>query len=231
MSDSLMDLLGESEPSKPKRSRNKKKVKGNYKPTVGQWRISLVASLIWCAAIGLVVSDAIISWYGFDKISLSPLICIVLTLVIFVVQLGVGILHSLGVNFTELMGDSGDDWGESFWKWVLIGVYFLDISSNMITMNVFESFWMIPTDIWGGLGGIFLAIAGGTLLTFADEMLFRLHDKISIESKANKYLAKRMVVEQTLSETYLREMRSLAKDKAKLQAQSEGNSWTFGDHL
>ena len=217
--------------SRTSRTSRIRKAKGNYKPGVGQWRIDLVKNLIFVAAITLVVSDGVISWMGLTKVAMGDMVAIVLTTLIFVTQLGVGILHALGVNFRDLMVDSGDDWGNTFWVYVLLGIYFLDIASNMIAMQLIESVVLIADDVIGGIGGVFLAVAGGTLLTFADEMLFRLHDKIAIESKSNKVLSERMKIEQQLHNVYLKEVKSLGREKAKAEAQNEGGNWTFGDHL
>lgn len=217
--------------SKGKSQYSKKKARQRFKPVVAQWRLELVRLLVLIAAFCLIVYDAYVSYRGFQKIRIGEHAPIIFSLLIFVVQLGVGILHALGDDFGDIVTSRSDSWENKIWGYFLVVIYAIDTLSNVIEFGFFSRFSTPLIDPVEQIGGALLIIGLGFGLTFADETLLRLYDRVDIAVRRNNIFSRRYKMTVDAHNRYISTARSLALEKAELQAQNEGANWQFGEHL
>ncbi|MFQ4134774.1 hypothetical protein PGN35_000470 [Nodosilinea sp. PGN35] len=185
---------------------------------IGNGRVTLIKFVAVVAAVALTIFDSKVSYDGFKLMTLPQFVPLVLALLIFVVQLCSGAVQQLGMN--PFYGVGGSPMMDFVWRWVLIGVYVIDIGSNAIAFGVptyltplrairapVESFTMAL---------VLLLLAA--LLTFGDEVLLRLADRLDLGSKANSAAAHKLAVE---TEAYNRYLQSY-KTRALAQAEAMG---------
>lgn len=189
---------------------------------IGHSRVSLIKFLAIVAAVALTVFDAKVSWDGFKLMTLPQFVPLVLALLIFVVQLTTGAVQQLGMN--PFYGVGGSPLMDFLWRWVLIGVYVIDIGSNAIAFGVPAYLTPIrairsPVD---SLTMALVLLLLSALLTFGDEILLRLVDRLDLGSKANAAAARKLAIDQDSYSRYLTgyKARALAQaDAAGEQAQ------------
>jgi len=166
-------------------------------------RIGIIKFVAVVAAVALTVFDAKVSWDGFKMMFLPEYVPLVLALLIFVVQLGTGAVQQLGMN--PFYGVGGSPLMDFIWRWVLIGVYVIDVGSNAIAFNVQR--YLSPMALMGApveaitMAVVLLLLA--TLLTFGDEILLRLADRLDLGSKANAAAARKLAIDQAAYDRYL----------------------------
>ena len=214
-----------------KSNNNKKRTTRKYKPAISQWRLDFVRLTVLLTAFALIVYDAYVSYQGFHRLDVGRHAPIVFCVLIFSTQLAVGVLHALGDDFGDVMVDSGHDWGNTVWKTVLKILYAIDIMSNAVEFGLFDR-WSSPlaTPV-ETFGGAVLIIGMAVGLTFADECLLRLYDRVQLAASKNWVYTRRY--RHTLSQhhKYLSVVNQLSGEKAENQAQYEADQWKFGDNL
>lgn len=181
---------------------------------IGHGRVSLIKFVAVVAAVALTVFDAKVSWDGFRMMALPEYVPLVLALLIFVVQLSSGAVQQLGMN--PFYGVGGSPMMDFIWRWVLIGVYVLDIGSNAIAFNVqkylaWQSLMIAPIEAVT-MALVLLLLAA--LLTFGDEILLRLVDRLEIGSKANAAAARKLAIDSAAYDRYLSGYKSRALAQA-----------------
>lgn len=180
----------------------------------GNGRINLIKFVAIVAAVALTVFDAKVSWDGFTMMSLPKYVPLVLALLIFVVQLCSGAVQQLGMN--PFYGVGGSPMMDFIWRWVLVSVYVIDIGSNAIAFNVQS--YLTPAAIMVApvesltLATVRLLLAA--LLTFGDEILLRLVDRLDLGSKANAAAARKLAIDQAAYDRYLKGYKSRALAQA-----------------
>ena len=214
--------------SQPKRKRNYRK---QFRPTVAQWRLELIRLVVLLTAFVLIVYDAYVSYLGFLKLDIGDHAPIIFCVLIFVVQLGVGILHASGEDFSDVKGDSGTDWLNGAWVSVLWILYGVDIVSNAIEFGFFSRFSTPLLDPWEQVGGALLIVGMAVGLTFADETLMRLYDRVNVAAKRNHVLSRRYRINIQAHHRYLATAQAGAINRAEGQGQYEGGQWDFGENL
>lgn len=219
--------MTEQPKNKSKAKRNRRK----FKPAVAQWRLDLVKLVVLCTAFALIVYDAWVSYQGFKRLDVGDHAPIVFCFLIFASQLAVGVLHALGDDFTDVMADSQTAWGNLVWKGVLVTLYLVDIMSNAVEFGFFDR-WSSPlgdpVEAFGG-GLLILGMAWG--LTFADETLLRLYDRVQLAAAKNYIFAKRYRQNIAQHQRYLKSANQVGLDRAETQGQYEGGQWEFGEQL
>lgn len=208
-----------------------KRYQKRTKPAVAQWRIDFIKLLVLITAFALIVYDAFVSYQGFRRLDVGDHAPAIFCVLIFVTQLGVGVLHALGEEFTNVMADSGHGWGNTIWKIVLVILYSTDIMSNAIEFGFFDR-WdsplLNPVETFGG-ALLIMAMAWG--LTFADETLLRLYDRVEQASAKNNIFARRYRQTVAQHKRYLAVVHEYQMEQAANKAQYEGAQWKFGDNL
>lgn len=179
-------------------------------------RISLIKFVAIVAAVALTVFDAKVSWDGFGMMTLPEYVPLVLALLIFVVQLCSGAVQQLGMN--PFYGVGGSPLMDFIWRWVLVGVYVIDVGSNAIAFNV-QSYLTWPALAFSPVEAITMAVVLlllSALLTFGDEILLRLVDRLDLGSKANAAAARKLGIDQAAYDRYLKgyQARALAQADA-----------------
>lgn len=217
--------------SKGKSNYSRKKNKQRFKPVVAQWRLELVRLLVLVAAFCLITYDAYVSFLGFQRVKVGEHAPIIFSILIFVVQLGVGILHALGDDFSDIVTARSESWENRMWVYFLVTIYALDILSNVIEFGFFTRFSTPLLDPVEQIGGALLIIGLGVGLTFADETLLRLYDRVDIAVRRNNVFARRYRMSIDAHNRYISTARGLSLEKAEQLAQSEGQNWQFGDNL
>ncbi|NEQ46998.1 MAG: hypothetical protein F6K00_27040 [Leptolyngbya sp. SIOISBB] len=194
---------------------------------VSSKRIELIKTVAVIAAVCLTVYDAYVSYQGFRQLQLPNQAPIVLALLILIVQLASGAIQQLGMNPFRGIGGSGPM--DFVWIWVLASVYVIDVGSNAIAFGAgpYFSFWrLIRLDIDGiGMGLVILMLAG--LLTFGDEILLRLVDRLVVGSRANEASAKKAGIDTKAYNRYLHgyEQRAIAQADVAGQHASVDFEW------
>lgn len=217
--------------TKQKSQYSKKKSQRRFKPVVAQWRLELVRLLVLIAAFCLVAYDAYVSYRGFRRMAIGDHAPIIFSILIFVVQLGVGILHALGDDFGDIVTGRSDSWENRIWVYFLVVIYGIDTLSNVIEFGFFTRFSTPLIDPVERFGGALMILGLGFGLTFADETLLRLYDRVDIAVRRNNIFARRYRMIVDSHNRYISTARSLALEKAELQAQGEGANWQFGENL
>ncbi|MGB3309966.1 MAG: hypothetical protein WBG32_00130 [Nodosilinea sp.] len=177
-------------------------------------RIGLIKFVAIVAAVALTVFDAKVSWDGFRMMTLPEYVPLVLALLIFVVQLCSGAVQQLGMN--PFYGVGGSPLMDFIWRWVLIGVYVIDVGSNAIAFNV-QSYLTWSALVFSPIEAITMAVVLlllSALLTFGDEILLRLVDRLDLGSKANAAAARKLGIDQAAYDRYLKGYQSRALAQA-----------------
>jgi hypothetical protein len=190
---------------------------------VGNGRIKFVKFLAVVGAVALTVFDAKVSLDGFRMLTLPQYVPIVLALLIFVVQLCSGAVQQLGMN--PFYGVGGSTLMDFVWRWVLVGVYVIDVGSNAIAFNVQQyltvgAFMLAPVESFT-MAIVLLLLSA--LLTFGDEILLRLVDRLDLGSKANAAAARKLAIDQAAYIRYLKGYEA----KALAQADAAGEQSTI----
>ena len=147
-----------------------------HRPKVTQWRLDTTLSFVIGIAIALVLYDAYVSYMGFQKLGLEGHGPFIFAGLIFVTQMGVGLLHALGEDFRDVKAGSDTEFLNNVWAWVLFIIYGVDIASNSLEFGLMEYLGrVIPAPV-EGIGGVLLVLALATLLCFGDEILLRIFD-------------------------------------------------------
>jgi hypothetical protein len=114
------------------------------------------------------------------------------------------------------------------WIWVLASVYVIDVGSNAIAFGAgqYLSFWGIirnPDNL--GMAGVILMLA--CLLTFGDEILLRLVDRLVVGSRANDASAQKAGIDTKAYNRYLKgyEQRAIANADRAGQSASVDFDW------
>jgi hypothetical protein len=184
-----------------------------------QKRVELIKTTAIAAAIALTVYDAYVSYQGFRQLQLPNQAPLVLALLILVVQLASGAIQQLGMNPFRGVGGSG--FMDFMWIWVLASVYVIDVGSNAIAFGAgqYLSFWGIirnPDNL--GMAGVILMLA--CLLTFGDEILLRLVDRLVVGSRANDASAQKAGIDTRAYHRYLKGYEARAMQNADRAGQS-----------
>lgn len=170
---------------------------------VSQKRVELIKTGAIVAAVALTFYDAYVSWQGFRTLGLPNQAPIVLALLILVVQLCSGAVQQLGMNPFRGVGGSG--FMDFMWTWVLASVYVIDIGSNAIAFGAGQYFSFArftSLDLDGlAMGGILVMLA--CLLTFGDEILLRLVDRLVVGARANDASAQKAGIDSRAYRRYL----------------------------
>jgi hypothetical protein len=182
---------------------------------MGHGRITLIKFVAIVAAVALTVFDAKVSWDGFKLMSLPEFVPLVLALLIFVVQLCSGAVQQLGMN--PFYGVGGSPLMDFIWRWVLIGVYVIDVGSNAIAFGVPTYLTPLramrsPVD---SLTMAVVLLLLSALLTFGDEILLRLVDRLDLGSKANAAAARKVAIDQDAYNRYLKGYKASALAQAE----------------
>jgi hypothetical protein len=181
----------------------------------GHGRITLIKFVAIVAAVALTVFDAKVSWDGFKLMTLPEFVPLVLALLIFVVQLCSGAVQQLGMN--PFYGVGGSPLMDFIWRWVLIGVYVIDVGSNAIAFGVPTYLTPLramrsPVD---SLTMAVVLLLLSALLTFGDEILLRLVDRLDLGSKANAAAARKVAIDQDAYNRYLKGYKASALAQAE----------------
>lgn len=186
---------------------------------IGRTRVKLIIYASVAAAVALTVFDAKVSYDGFKSLSLAEYVPIVLAGLIFLVQLCAGALQQLGMN--PFYGVGGSPLLDFVWRWVLAGVYVLDVGSNAIAFNMqryltIQALRSAPVDSIT-MAVILLLLA--CLLTFGDEILLRLVDRLLFGSKANEVSAMKLAIDVEAYNRFLAGYKANAIAKADAAAE------------
>ena len=180
----------------------------------------MVKTVAIMAAVALTVYDAYVSYQGFRIMSLPQIAPIVLALLILIVQLASGAIQQLGMNPFRGVGGSGVM--DFMWIWVLASVYVIDIGSNAIAFGAGSYFSvgsLLRVDLDGlAMGAIIVMLA--CLLTFGDEILLRLVDRLVVGSRANEASARKAGIDTKAYNRYLTGYEQRAMSQADRAGQS-----------
>lgn len=181
---------------------------------ISRKRVQMIHKVALVAAVLLTVYDAYVSYTGFQMLALPQHAPLVLAALIFVIQLSSGVIQQLGMNpFKGVGGSEGMDF---VWRWVLVSVYVIDVGSNAIAFGVGShangsALRSRPLD---ALAMSTLLVLLSLLLTFGDEILLRLVDRIQIGSRANDASAIKTDIEVAAYRRYLTGYRERAIEYA-----------------
>jgi hypothetical protein len=165
-------------------------------------------------AVALTVFDAKVSYDGFRQLALPQYVPLVLALLILSIQLASGAVQQLGMNpFRGVGGSSAMDF---LWRWVLISVYVIDIGSNAIAFGIGQRLtWTnLVSNPVEALTMPLVLLLLSCLLTFGDEILLRLVDRLDIGSKANEMAARKTGIDRNAYARYLRGYEKRAYEQA-----------------
>ncbi len=161
-----------------------------YRPDASPWRIDLIKLALLGGAFAVVVYDATVSHAGFVKLGLEPRACLVFAGIIGITQLAIAVLNALGDDVLSIKAGSGMGVLDGVWGWVVAGIYCIDIASNAVAFGIGTQLGALTSSGWLNAGGNALLVLGlSALLTFADELCFRLYDKIEYASRRNRVYA------------------------------------------
>lgn len=194
---------------------------------VSKSRVKLIKTVAVVAAVALTIYDAYVSYQGFRRLGLPNQAPIVLALLILVVQLASGAIQQLGMNPFKGVGGSGPM--DFVWTWVLASVYVIDVGSNAIAFGAGEYFsmWRVIRLDFDGLAMGFILLALACLLTFGDEILLRLVDRLMVGGRANDASAKKSDIDQKAYNRYLKgyEQRAIANADRAGQSATVDFDW------
>lgn len=183
-------------------------------------RVRLIQMGAILAAVALTAYDAYVSYQGFQALSLPNQAPLVLALLILVIQLASGSIQQLGMN--PFRGVGGSDTMDFLWRWVLASVYLIDVGSNAIAFGIpahanFAAFRSRPLD---ALGMSLILLALSALLTFGDEILLRLVDRLVVGSRANHASARKAEIDMKAYRRFLKGYEGRALDNADRAGQN-----------
>lgn len=183
---------------------------------VSRVRVSLIIYLAVIAAVALTVFDAKISLDGFRLMSLPQYVPIVLASLIFIVQLNAGAIQQLGMN--PFYGVGGSPMLDFIWRWVLAGIYVIDVGSNAIAFRIqqYLTFQALRFDPVGSITMAIVMFVLALLLTFGDELLLRMAERLDQGAKANAAAARKMSIDQTAYNRYLVGYQTKALEQADI---------------
>lgn len=187
---------------------------------ISKSRVKLIQSGAVAAAVALTCYDAYVSYQGFRMLSLPDHAPIVLALLILVIQLASGSIQQLGMDpFRGVGGSSAMDF---LWRWVLASVYVIDIGSNAIAFGVgpYLTAEALTTRPMDSVAYALILLALSALLTFGDEILLRLVDRLVVGSRANEASANKAEIDTTAYGRYLQGYRERALSQADRAGQS-----------
>ena len=181
---------------------------------ISSGRVKLIKTVAIVAAVALTIFDAKISYDGFRQLDLPQYVPLVLAGLIFVIQLASGAIQQLGMSpFRGVGGSEVMDW---FWRWCLISVYVIDIGSNAIAFGVGREFTTVSlmTQPVESITITVVLVALACLLTFGDEILLRLVDRLDVGARANDMAAKKGGIDRRAYEQFLRQYEQRARAQA-----------------
>ena len=186
---------------------------------ISKGRVQLIKTVAVIAAVALTAYDAFVSYQGFGALALPKHAPLVLALLILVVQLASGAIQQLGMNPFRGVGGSG--FMDFIWTWVLASVYVIDVGSNAIAFGLgqYLSFWAVirnPDNL--GMAGVILMLSA--LLTFGDEILLRLVDRLTVGARANDASADKSNIDTRAYHRYLKGYEQRASSQADRAGQS-----------
>jgi len=194
---------------------------------VSKSRVKLIKTVAVVAAIALTIYDAYVSHQGFRRLGLPNQAPIVLALLILVVQLASGAIQQLGMNPFKGVGGSGPM--DFVWTWVLASVYVIDVGSNAIAFGAgqYFSMWRFIRLDFDGIAMGFVLLVLASLLTFGDEILLRLVDRIVVGSRANDASAQKADIDTKAYNRYLKgyEQRAIANADRAGQSATVDFDW------
>ena len=201
-----------------------------HRPKVTQWRLDTTLLFVIGISIALVIYDAFVSYLGFQKLGLEGHGPFIFAGLIFVTQMGVGLLHALGEDFRDVKAGSDTEFINNVWSWILFIIYGTDIASNSFEFGLMDYISRGLVAPIEGFGGALLVLALATLLCFGDEILLRIFDKINVARAKNRAYAKHHNAAIKASDAYLMHYQDRAVQDAEVQGRKEG-SYSFGDGL
>jgi len=171
---------------------------------ISNQRVQMIKSLAQVGAIALTIFDAKVSYDGFRQLALPQYVPLVLALLILSIQLASGAVQQLGMNPFRGVGGSG--LMDFMWRWVLISVYVIDIGSNAIAFGIdqlltLQNLLLNPVE---ALTMPLVLLLLSCLLTFGDEILLRLVDRLDVGSKANEMAARKSGIDRNAYNRYLK---------------------------
>lgn len=176
--------------------------------------MNLIKTLAQIGAVALTIFDAKVSYDGFMALALPQYVPIVLALLILSIQLASGAVQQLGMN--PFRGVGGSSVMDFFWRWVLVSVYVIDIGSNAIAFNI-SQYLVLQNILLNPVEALTMPIVLlllACLLTFGDEILLRLVDRLDIGSKANEMAARKTGIDRDAYARYLQGYRQRAYTQA-----------------
>ncbi len=187
---------------------------------ISKSRVKLIKTGAIAAAVALTFYDAFVSYEGFRMLALPDHAPIVLAVLILVIQLASGSIQQLGMDPFHGVGGSGAM--DFLWRWVLASVYVIDIGSNAIAFGVGQH---LTTDALRGrpldaMAQSLILLALSALLTFGDEILLRLVDRLVVGSRANDASAQKADIDTRAYNRYLKGY----QERAIAQAERAGQS-------
>jgi hypothetical protein len=124
-------------------------------------------------------------------------------------------------------GVGGSGVMDFMWTWVLISVYVIDVGSNAIAFGAGQ--YLGWTNIQNpdnlAMGGIIIMLS--LLLTFGDEILLRLVDRILVGSRANAAASQKWAVDSTAYEKYLKGYKTRAISQAERAGENASISFDW----
>ena len=171
---------------------------------ISNQRVQMIKALAQIGAIALTVFDAKVSYDGFGQLTLPQYVPLVMALLILSIQLASGAVQQLGMN--PFRGVGGSDLMDFMWRWVLISVFVISINSNAIAFGInqrltWQNIVLKPVE---ALTMPIVLLLLSCLLTFGDEILLRLVDRLDIGSKANEMAAKKTGIDRNAYNRYLK---------------------------
>jgi hypothetical protein len=136
--------------------------------------------------------------------ALPQYVPLVLALLILSIQLASGSVQQLGMN--PFQGVGGSVAMDFIWRWVLIGVYVIDIGSNAIAFGMGQHLNLanIQSDPIAAFTMPLVLLLLSCLLTFGDEILLRLVDRLDVGARANRMAALKGSIDQKAYAEYLK---------------------------
>lgn len=194
---------------------------------ISKSRVKLIKTGAIVAAVALTIYDAYVSYQGFRKLGLPNQAPIVIALLILVVQLASGAIQQLGMNPFKGVGGSG--FMDFMWTWVLASVYVIDVGSNAIAFGAGEYFsvWRLIRLDFDGISMGFILLMLACLLTFGDEILLRLVDRLVVGARANDASAQKADIDTKAYNRYLKgyEQRAISNADRAGQSASVDFDW------
>lgn len=190
------------------------------KPRASNTRITAIIFLTVVVALLMTCVDAWTSYDGFKALPLPKYIPLILATLIFVVQLNVGALQTLGLN--PFHGIGGNPTLDFFYIWLVSAIYIIDVGSNAIAFNIqtYLTWGALRTDPVGNITMAIVMFVCALLLTFGDELLLRKVERLDFGSKANAAAIRKYKIEQRAYGRFLNGYESTAIAQAETAGES-----------